>query len=297
MLHYAEQLKQIITYFPIGGKINYYPEYLEDVDLETIILGYELNEKAIYARDHVRDLNGVLEFFLEETAETLTAADVASFAFIVPDTSELEKTLDYNSKAVVGRSGQFVRGNSITLVSASKSNGIPILDTAVLRRTILKDGYYHNYKVVTLDPKLDSLTTRENRQQARMEFSLPCTIFTPVDSLSGQTGTLIDCSELCVGFQLSDVSTDNKELSEGAVARLCIPMPELDRAFDLTGEIVAIRSNGSTVVELKSIYKLGKVQDLLLVDRLDLRAALVQCRHEQLTGKGSGGEHSSRLVG
>lgn len=277
---YAEQLKQLITYFPIGGKINYYPEFLEHITFESMILGYEINDHQIYARDHVRGLDGdIPEFFLQESGELLTAADLASFTLIVPDTSEVEKTLDYDSKAVIGKSGQFARGNSITLISTVASEGLPNVDTTVLRRTQVEQGYYQNYKVVILDPSLNSLTKKNRRHNNRMDLSQACLMFTPIDSQSAQCGTLVDCSELCVGIEVQKAQLDDGIFTVGMPVRLSIPMPTLDRIFELTGEIFAIRAESTVVVKLHGIKKDDKVVDLQLVDRLDLRASLVQCNH------------------
>jgi len=282
---YSQQLKKLTTCFPIGSKINYYPEYLDDISFETIILGYEINGKALYQRDHVRALNDVnVEFFLEEYDETLNASDLASFTLIVPDTSDLEKTLDYNSKAVIGRAGQFVRGKSITLVSAATVEGTPIVDTTVLRRFQVKQGFYQDYKVVSLEPRLESLMNKELRKRDRIELSLPCTLFTHEDNQSGRCATLIDCSELCVGIALQQVQADDASLSSGVAVRLCLPMPRLDKTFELTGEIYAFRPNGTVVVNLQRIKKLDKFEDLQLVDRLELRASLVQCYQKNKAG-------------
>jgi hypothetical protein len=36
---------------------------------------------------------------------------------MVPDTTDMERSLDYVRRASLGRNGQFVRGNAITLIS------------------------------------------------------------------------------------------------------------------------------------------------------------------------------------
>ena len=50
---YIGQLKQFIRNYPIGEKVNYYPEYLEKIDFETVILGYCL----LYTSPSPRDLS------------------------------------------------------------------------------------------------------------------------------------------------------------------------------------------------------------------------------------------------
>ena len=248
---YIGQLKQFIRNYPIGEKVNYYPEYLEKIDFETVILGYEVNETPIYGRDFVHGLDSDLPHFkFEESGDIVTAAEIAGFSVIVPDTSELEKTLDYFSRAEIGKSGQFVRGHSITLVSAATDQGPQVIDTTVLRRSMVKRGYYKGYKVVYLEPQLDSLSSKEHRQHMRMELSLDGTLFSPMKNASGVSCTVIDCSEQYVGLQLSKElpQQDTRSLAEGKSVRVLLPIPSLNKTFDLKGKICASRAKNNMVV-------------------------------------------------
>lgn len=280
---YADRLKKITDLYPIGAKVNYYPEFLTDIVFETIILGYEINNRPVYSRDHVRERNQGLEFFIESTSATVPAIDVGSFTFIVPDTSDTTKKLDYDSIAKIGRGGQFMRGNDISLVGSGTNEGIPILDTTVVRKTRVREGYYQNYEVVILDPKFDSLTTKENRQQSRLQFSLPCTLNSAAGNGSVLNCTMIDCSELCIGIQVNDPSNESAIFTEGSTVELSIPIPMLDRSFELIGEVLAVRPNQKLVIELQEINKQGAFEELELVDRLDLRAALLHSSGDRRT--------------
>ena len=277
---YIGQLKQFIRNYPIGEKVNYYPEYLEKIDFETVILGYEVNETPIYGRDFVHGLDSDLPHFkFEESGDIVTAAEIAGFSVIVPDTSELEKTLDYFSRAEIGKSGQFVRGHSITLVSTATDQGPQVIDTTVLRRSMVKRGYYKGYKVVYLEPLLDTQSSKEHRQHMRMELSLDGTLFSPMKNASGVSCTVIDCSEQYVGLQLSKElpQQDTRSLAEGKSVRVLLPIPSLNKTFDLKGKICAYRAkNNMVVVELQAIQKDNTYQDLELVDKLDLRSSLIQ---------------------
>jgi len=256
---YIAQLKQFIRNFPIGEKVNYYPEYLEKINFETVILGYEINDIPIYGRDFVRGLDGdMVSFKFEEFDKTVTAAEIASFSVIVPDTSELEKTLDYFSRAEIGKSGQFVHGHSITLVSTATEQGAQVIDTSVLRRKMVKHGYYKDFKVVYLEPLLETLSSKEHRKHLRMELSLAGTLFSPLKNSSGISCTVIDCSEQYLGLQLSKQlpQGDTQSLAQGKSVRVLLPMPSLNKTFDLKGNICATRAqNNTVVVELQGIRK------------------------------------------
>ncbi len=290
---YAEQLSQLIDYFPIGDKVHYYPEYQQDICFETIILGYELNGHAVYERGHVHRVDGAaLTFMLEQTGESIAATDMPEFAVIVPDTSELEKTLDYFSMAAIGRSGQFLRGNSITLLSKQTHQGTPSVDTSVDGRTLVKAGYYQGTKIVKLVPRLDTLGVVDHREQARLVLSLPCVLFSDVNTESGVKGLLVDASEHCIGIKLQ-ASDTVAHFTEKSQLRLCLAIPAVDRQFTLTGQVHAIRADGHVIVDVQGMEKEGQVEAMQLVDRLDLRSCLVQSSREQ---RGGGGSSTIELV-
>lgn len=277
---YTERLRKITDLFPIGAKVNYFPEFLEDILLETIVLGYEVNNRPVYSRDHVSEGENGLEFYLQSTGDTIEAMDIGSFTFIIPDTSSTTR-LDYDSIAKIGRGGQFMRGNDISLVGTGAQGGVPILDTTVNRKSKIREGVYQNYEVVILDPKFDSLSTKENRHQSRLHMSLPCTLFTAQDEQSKHQCTMIDCSELCVGIALPEPAENHEALTQGTLVNLNLPLPAQDKTFDLTGEILAVRPNHTLLVELQGIMKQSTTEPLQLVDRLDLRAALVHSNSDQ----------------
>ena len=274
---HTEQLHELIRNFPIGEKIDYFPEYQSDIQLETIILGYELNELQLFRRDQVlQSSDSAMSFAPDGGGANITASDIRNFAIIVPDTSELEETLDYFSKAAIGKSGQFLRGNSITLLSTISSTGVLSVDTTVLRRTQLKQGPYKDYKTVSLQPQLESLSIKDLRQQSRIELSLPCSLIGNNQDSAQLEATLIDCAESCLGLKLMQPSQKAKLLVAGEFVRLYIDMPELERTFALGADVQMIRDNGIVVVELRSIIIDEHIKPMALVDKLDLRACLVQ---------------------
>lgn len=274
---HAEQFHELIRNFPIGEKIDYFPEYQSDIRLETIILGYELNELQLFRRDQVlQSSDNAMSFTPDGSGTNLTAGDIRSFAIIVPDTSELEETLDYFSKAAIGKSGQFLRGNSITLLSTISSSGVLSVDTTVLRRAQLKQGPYKDYKTVSLQPQLESLSVKDLRQQSRIELSLPCILIGRDAEADQFDATLIDCAENCLGLRLKQPSQQGNRMAAGEFVRLHIDMPELERTFALGADVQMIRDNGIVVVELQSIIIDDHFKPMALVDKLDLRACLVQ---------------------
>jgi len=62
--------------------------------------------------------------------------------------------------------------------------------------------------------------------------------------------------------------------------RITLPIPSLNKSFDLKAGICAVREDTNrVVVELQGIRKDKAYADLELVDKLDLRSALVQNSH------------------
>ena len=126
-------------------------------------------------------------------------------------------------------------------------------------------------------------SSKEHRQHMRMELSLDGTLFSAMKNSSGISCTVIDCSEQYVGLQLSKQlpQQDTRSLAEGKSIRVLLPIPSLNKTFDLKGKICAARAkHNMVVVELQAIKKDNAYKDLELVDKLDLRSSLIQNSNE-----------------
>jgi hypothetical protein len=269
-----EELKQIVDYFPIGKKIRYSPEYKKEVVLDTLIVAYCVDGEFIYSWDAIEfDLEGnLIGFLVGPQAQRIDIARVGEFQMLVPDTTDLETTLDYHRRAMIGRNRQFHKGNAIALISNAGALGVSTLETEVDKKFVLKDGPYAQSAMVLLTPQLDSITVTDQRHTHRARIDVPVTM-TIQDRLRGP----------CVIVDISDAAL-RVRVREGHA------MPPMGRGDDVTLDIdfggdeerlfrlkavVIRRSAESCVVKIVSHFKDRRFVPLGPLDMLELKAGLL----------------------
>ena len=45
-----QNVQQVVQHFPIGFRMQYFPEYLKDKKIDTIIAAYVINDYVIYSK-------------------------------------------------------------------------------------------------------------------------------------------------------------------------------------------------------------------------------------------------------
>ena len=103
----SAKLKLLIELFPIGKVLRYSPDAQLVVVFDTIIVAYRVDDHYIYSRNAIKtdsDGNPALVQLGAEGAE-LPVGKIGRLSLLVPDTSDLEGTLDYDRRALIGRTG------------------------------------------------------------------------------------------------------------------------------------------------------------------------------------------------
>jgi hypothetical protein len=268
---------ELFRYFPLGEKVRYYPEYQKEAALETIVLGYSVNDQHIFSPIDIRcqqeGERDVLRLMVDGYERLVQ--DVESFSLLIPFNQEDESKRDYMRRAELGPHGPFRRQNIISLIACSTNGTLSQLDTEVRRLLPLKSGIYAGHDVVVLDVLADSLALTDQRQHYRLQTDLPATLTVK----DGETHdcTLMDFSEESVQLSFEEISVDLLALTE--YRRLTL---KFDVTLDGRGKEYALdgvmyrRTDNSLVVKLQGIYKNNKLQSLGLVDILDIKASLLQ---------------------
>ena len=180
----GERMQMLAEHFPIGKKIRYFPEFQRDIVFHTIIIAWRVNDHYIYSREAIeRDGEGMpTAFIVGEKKTRLPLEKVRRLQLMVPDTTDMERSLDYVRRAALGRNGQFVRGNAITLISDTCHRGIPSVDTQVDSRLRMKDGPYADSQMILLRPELATLAIADQRQKARVPSHIPVSLYLKDDA-------------------------------------------------------------------------------------------------------------------
>ena len=127
----VDRLAELIRYFPLGEKVQYYPEYMQSSALETIVLGYSVNDHFIFSPLNIRhqDDNGQEVLRLMVDGHEQLVSDIKQFRILIPYNEDDENKRDYTRRAELGPRGAFRRSNTITLVSCTSGGS----DSTALR--------------------------------------------------------------------------------------------------------------------------------------------------------------------
>ena len=271
------KLTEVIRYFPLGEKIRYYPEFQKDGALETIILGYGVNNQFIYSPVDIRCQQDGDHDVLRLTADghEQLVQQVESFCLLIPFNREDEQKRDYARRAELGPRGPFRRHNTITLLACSAGGTLSSLDTVVRRILPLESGIYAGHEVVLLDVLPSSLSLTDQRQHYRLQTSLPATL--SIKDGGTHECTLLDFSEESVQLKFAEASKDLATLTEYRRLTLRFNVGSEGGGKEYTLDGVMFRKTADTLVmKLQSIHKKGQLHNLGLVDILDIKANLLR---------------------
>ena len=274
----GERLKMLAEHFSIGRKIRYFPEFQRDIVFHTIIIAWRVNDHYVYAREAIeKDDEGTPTGFLVGEKKTrLPLGKVKRLQLMVPDTTDMERSLDYVRRASLGRNGQFVRGNAITLISDTCQRGIPSVDTQVVSRIRMKDGPYADNQMVLIRPELDTLTIADQRQKARVASHVPVSLYLKDDA--PPVGCILgDFSDVSLRLL---VASDQKALPPMKVNDKVVVILNLGDAasiYRIRGSVFRTAAD-SCVIRLKQFYKDGDFSPIKTMDVLEIKTGLLNLR-------------------
>ncbi|MDE2584273.1 MAG: PilZ domain-containing protein [Betaproteobacteria bacterium] len=271
-----EQFQELTEFFPVGKKLRYFPDYKKDIVFDTLLVAYCVNGQFLYSWEAVElDEEGTpLAFHVGERKTRIPVEKVVQFQLLVPDTSDLELTLDYDRRAVLGRGRQFLKGNDITLIANAGVKGVATVDTQVAKQLILKDGPYANTKMVLLTPDLDDITVTDQRRQARAKACVPVNLSWGEHQLHGPC-TLVDMSESAVRVRVRDGESPLPPLKSGDRVMLDINLGgNEDQHYTIQGSIFR-RTVEVCVITIEGAIKAGRLTTLTPLELLELKASLL----------------------
>ncbi len=266
------ELKQVLEFFPIGKKIRYSPEYKKEVILDTILVAYCVDGEFVYSWDAVEfDPEGTPSaFLLGPKAQRVEATRVSEFQLLVPDTSDLENTLDYPRRAMIGRGRQFHKGNAIALISNAGALGVSTLETEVDKKFVLKDGPYAQSAMVLLTPQLNTLSVSDQRHINRARINVPVTM-TIQDRLRGPC-VIVDISDVAMRIRVREGHT-MPPMSRGDDVTLDIDFGD-DRLYRVKAAIIR-RTGDACVVKIVGQFKDRRFAPFAPLDLLELKSGLL----------------------
>ncbi len=270
-------LRQLATYFPIGRKLLYYPEYHQKAVLHTLLIGYRVNERLVYANDAVLlDGQGQPTGFRLDGGEVLPVDKLTSFEILVPDTSEMERKLDYVTRASLGPAGQFRKGNTITLVAENVERCLPSIDTTVERRQVMDDGPYAGSATVLLAPDFATLKVVDKRRHQRVAAALWADLYHARETPPFRC-VLRDFSENSLRLGVSADGPHMPALTPGGRVVVEFDFGSLDTTYRIRGKVMR-GEDDFCVVRVEQLYRDGDFEQIRMMDAIEIKTRLLNTR-------------------
>ncbi len=270
----CETVVNLMHYFPIGTRLRYYPEYQKDIMMNTLLVAYWINGDLIYSTKGVSFNNNVLVLNDRGTHRSYQIID--SFRFVVPVLEDQESKLDYAKREELAKVGGMTRGNTITLMAEKHDGQIPVLDTIVNKRAILKDGLYANQQVALLDIDFDSLSITDQRAHLRLQTNVPVSLQVADNGqmrlLNGRMKDFSDCS-LRVDVE-HDLIVDSRP-KEGEEVIVSFHLPNCPEMISLAVKVYRVMGD-SIVMMFSGRVENGRMRPLSQIDILNVKANLLQ---------------------
>lgn len=270
------QLKEILPYYPIGARIRYYPEFQENIVLDSIIIAYIINGKVFYSDTEVswKESGGKNVITLTTEGKVKHYDSIDDFQFVIPASGGSEEKLDYFRRETLGRNSGLSLGNNITIIADQKSQRLPLIQTTVNRRTLVKEGFYANQQVVLLDVDADSFMLADQRSSYRLSTRLPVTIKIKKEGDVIHC-TLVDFAEHSVRITFSEDEPLAAFITADKTIILNLILPEQEKSFTLRGTVFR-RDKGYVVITLEMIEKNGSFSKMDIIDSLEVKTLLLQ---------------------
>lgn len=277
-------LCRVMRHFPMGARVHYYPEYRKEILLESVVIAYLINGDFIYSASGLScdDKSGAITFEEQGTRRSYSA--IKSFNIVVPVFTQSEAKLDYVRREELLKVGGLVAGNTITLMAEQQNGQVPVIDTVVQKRAVLKDGYYANHTVALLEVDAESLLLTDQRAHMRLQTNIPAQLrVTRRGEYKQLSGTMVDFSDISLRLVVAAASAAEPGAEADAQVKLkesddlfiSFNLPGRSEQISLMGQIFRVEGD-AVVVMLKGMVDRGQVVRLGQIEILKIKASLLQ---------------------
>ncbi len=266
----------LVNHFPIGAPVDYYPEYRQEITLDSLVVAYVINRDIVYSATDVKCGAKSGSLVLSDQGIIRTYEKVNRFMIVVPDLGSNRTKLDYIRREELSRIGGLSIGNSITLVGRQDNGQIPVLETVVKKRTRFKDGHYDNQIMALLDVNAESLTLTDQRTHLRLKANVPASVQI---SKRGEykifNCILADFADHSLRIVLGEDFPEDALPRIGGDLVVMFNLPGRSEQVALMGELYR-KSAEEAVVMLKGLVRHGQLAELGAIEILGIKASLLQ---------------------
>jgi len=267
---------RLMRHFPVGAKLQYYPEYQKNIVLDSVVIAYAINDSFVYSTAGLTcdESTGVLEFSDQDRKRVIKK--ITSFRIVLPVFSQSEAKLDYIRREELLKVGGLVKGNVITLMAEQSGGQVPVLETIVEKRTMLTEGFYANQTVALLEVDAATLMLSDQRAHLRLKTNIPATIqIARRGEYTLLNCSMIDFSDRSLRLQMDAEYAEEAMPREGGKLIVSFNLPGQSEYVSLVSEVFRIEGD-AIVVMLTGFVKNGQSVELGQIEMLKIKANLLQ---------------------
>lgn len=261
----------LLQYFPVGMTVHYYPEFKNNIVLETVVIGYMVNNTPVFsAQELTCEGEGAAARFRIRHGKT--TSHLTRMALIVPAQGRNLGHLDYVRREELERTGGLSAGNNITLMAQGRQGRLPLVQTTVAKKTLVKEGPFANTPVAILDADVDSLLLSDQRAHQRLHVQVPAHIH--CDKSAPVACIMADFTERSVRLRGGDHGWPAHVVA-GCRLVLAFRLSGRDRDTLLRGEVYRVDFNDLVLI-LEDIQRDGQFRRMDVIDILEIKSKLLQ---------------------
>jgi hypothetical protein len=270
-----QALQRMVNAVKIGSRIRYHQEYEEASVLESLVIGYRINNISLYRQSDIQfeDDDGITRVLLQTEIGQERFARIESMQLIVPGAIGEERKLDYDSRATLGRRGQFAPKSKLVLMSTNFNTEHLKLDAVVERNLKLTDGVHTGLQVAYLDVLMGTLSKHEPRQFTRVAVSLPVTVCKN-GTEQVLPATLLDFSEKSVRLALDPAKDHWPEFGKKDFALIGLKSSLEKPMVKLQAQCIEVRGQ-ERIFEMTHIQRQGRASSIEMIDVLEIKIDLM----------------------
>lgn len=270
-----QALQRMVNAVKIGSRIRYHQEYEEGSVLESLVIGYRINNISLYRQSDIQfeDDDGITRVLLQTEIGQERFARIESMQLIVPGAIGEERKLDYDSRATLGRRGQFAPKSKLVLMSTNFNTEHLKLDAVVERNLKLTDGVHTGLQVAYLDVLMGTLSKHEPRQFTRVAVSLPVTVCKN-GTEQVLPATLLDFSEKSVRLALDPAKDHWPEFGKKDFALIGLKSSLEKPMVKLQAQCIEVRGQ-ERIFEMTHIQRQGRASSIEMIDVLEIKIDLM----------------------
>ncbi len=267
----ADLLHNISSNFTISEAVRLRPDYLQGVELKSIVIGYLVDGEVVADMQSVVWHGETQSIAFKTDGREKPHTRVDAFSLLLPLEESDERNLSYDQREALNRMGLFKRGNTLKVISQGSGHLGHAIEGEVTGHMRLEQGVFSNHEVAII--RLDPSTLEEIER--RLHPRLATNVEAVVKAVKGErefTTYLHDYTEEAACFLIDDYRAE-RVLEVGRRVSIDLNIKELGKRYQLEAVVKKLQDK-ELVVSFSNILKDGAYTPFTPMDGIEIKALL-----------------------